>query len=60
MYLNNINKKQHITVGIIRCDYMLDKDKLDCKRETFLSQVEINTFGCGGCATPSELYKMHR
>ncbi len=44
-------------------DYSLDKEKMADKeknKRTILSQVEINTLGCGGCAIPTKLVDLHK
>lgn len=47
----------------MRSDYFLDTNKLDKaaqSRTTALSQVEINTLGCGGTATPTKMVELHK
>jgi hypothetical protein len=51
---------QKLTLGIIRSDYMLDQSKFEKNDGSRLSQIEINTFACGGCATPGKVNELHR
>jgi hypothetical protein len=46
----------------MRCDYFLDEKKLGNIQlnKTALSQVEINTLGCGGTTTPSKMVELHK
>jgi hypothetical protein len=46
----------------MRADYFLDENKLANLRQnkTALSQVEINTLGCGGTATPTKMVELHK
>lgn len=39
---------------------MLDRNKFERNEPIGLSQIEINTFACGGCATPALLTKLHK
>jgi hypothetical protein len=39
---------------------MLDKNKFDRNEGSRLSQIEINTFACGGVATPAKVNEFHR
>ena len=44
----------------MRSDYFLDSNKIQPNHKTALSQVEINTLGCGGTATPTKLVEFYK
>ncbi|RNA33549.1 glutathione synthetase isoform X2 [Brachionus plicatilis] len=58
--VNQQNKKQSITLNIMRIDYMIDYDKMEKNAQTALSQIEINTFACGGCGIPERIKEFHK
>ena len=49
-------------LNIMRCDYFLDSKKLSNLKNNIiaLSQVEFNTLGCGGTATPSKVLELRK
>jgi glutathione synthetase len=53
---------QPIYMSVHRLDYMLDAEKNSAPNcgDTRMSQVEINTFCCGGCAVPSRLVQLYK
>jgi hypothetical protein len=45
----------------MRVDYFLDENKLkQGNLKTALSNIEINTLGCGSCAVPSTIRDFHK
>lgn len=44
----------------MRIDYMLDCKKISNDAPTALSQIEINTFACGGCGIPERIKELHK
>ena len=52
--------KQKLTLEIMRTDYMLDYNKYHKNECSRLSQIEINTYGVGGCATPAKVNELHQ
>ncbi|CAF0826520.1 unnamed protein product [Brachionus calyciflorus] len=57
---NQEENKQPITLNIMRLDYLIDKNKISNGSKTALSQVEINSFACGGCGVPDKLKELHK
>ncbi len=44
----------------MRIDYFVDSQKIGKNNLTNLSQIEINTLGCGGTAIPSKLIDLYK
>jgi hypothetical protein len=53
------SKFKNISLNIIRSDYMIDSKK-NANLKTSLSQIEINTFACGGVADSSYFYDLYK